>query len=220
MRVVSLWSGGKDSCFACYQAKSRGHKIVSVFNFVNPQRASLSHGLSAEIIQRQLAAVDILFLQKSMPKEGYRQAFMKLINEWKIQKGIGAIVFGDIYLQEHKDWIDKVCDELKVKAILPLWGKDTRRLIAEIIGAGFKAIVVSTRADLLGPEWLGRQIDEEFIKEIKALGNIDLCGERGEYHTFVYDGPLFKKPVEFITGKKLLKDNRWFLKLLPKEEAR
>lgn len=150
MKAVSLWSGGKDSCFACYQAKLQGHKIASVFNFVNPQRASLSHGLSAEIIQRQLAAVDILFLQKSMPKEGYRQAFMKLINEWKIQKGIEAIVFGDIYLQEHKDWIDKVCDEVKVKAILPLWGKDTQELMAEIIGAGFKAISVSTKLTGVG----------------------------------------------------------------------
>lgn len=219
MKAISLWSGGKDSCFACYKAKLRGHKIASVFNFVNPNsNGSLSHGLSAEIIQRQLAAVDILFLQKSMPKERYRQAFMKLINEWKIQKGVEAIVFGDIYLQEHKDWIDKVCNELKVKAILPLWGKDTQELIAEIIGAGFKAIVVSTRADLLGPEWLGRQIDAKFIKEIKLLGNIDPCGEKGEYHTFVYDGPLFKKPVGFITGKKLLKDNHWFLELLPKEK--
>ena len=215
MKSVCLWSGGKDSCFACYKAKSMGHNIASVFNFVNPKsNGSLSHGLSGEIIQRQLAAVDIPFLQKSMPKEGYRQAFMGLVNEWKAQKGIEAIVFGDIYLQEHKDWIDKVCDELKVKAILPLWGKDTGKLIAEIISSGFKAIVVSTRADLLGPEWLGRQIDEKFIKEIKALGNIDLCGEKGEYHTFVYDGPLFKKSVEFITGKKSLRDNRWFLELL------
>ena len=213
MKAVSLWSGGKDSCFACYQAKSQGHKIASVFNFVNPQRASLSHGLSAEIIQRQLAAVDILFLQKSMPKEGYRQAFIKLINEWKIQKGIEAIVFGDIYLQEHKDWIDKICDELKVEAILPLWGKDTQELMAEIISAGFKAMIVSTKADLLGPEWLGREIDDQFITDLKAVGKIDLCGERGEFHTFVYDGPIFREKVIFNKGEKRLRDNRWFLEI-------
>ncbi len=217
MKAVSLWSGGKDSCFACYQAKLQGHKIVSVFNFVNPDgNSSLSHGLSAGIIQRQLATVDIPFLQKSMPREGYRHAFIELINEWERHKGIEAIVFGDIYLQEHKDWIDKVCEELKIEAILPLWGKDTQELITEIIGAGFKAVVVSTRADLLGPEWLGRQVDLEFIKEIRALGNIDLCGEKGEYHTFVYDGPIFKKPIEFITGKKILREKRWFLELFPK----
>jgi uncharacterized protein (TIGR00290 family) len=218
MRAISLWSGGKDSCFACYKASSQRNEIASVFNFVDPKsNGSLSHGLSAEVIKRQLAAVDLPSLQKPMPKEGYRRAFMELIDEWKVQNAIEAIVFGDIYLEEHRDWIDKVCDELKVKAILPLWGRDTRELIAEIIGAGFKAIVVSTRADRLGPEWLGRQIDGKFIKDINALGDIDLCGEKGEYHTFVYDGPLFKRRVEFIAGKKSLKGKRWFLEVLPKE---
>lgn len=215
MKVISLWSGGKDSCFACYKAKQQGHRIISLINFTNADgTGSVSHGLSASIIQRQVVLIDIPFLQKAMPQKGYRDAFKALIEELKTKKGIEGIVFGDIYLQEHRDWINKVCEELKVEPILPIWTQDTKSLIKEIIGSGFKSIVVSVRKDILGEEWLGREIDDRFVKDLKALGNIDLCGERGEFHTFVYDGPIFKKPVQFIIGEKVLKDKRWFLDIL------
>lgn len=215
MRVISLWSGGKDSCFACYQAKLQGYEIVTLINFANPNgTSSISHGLSAQIIQKQARLIDIPFFQKAMPKEGYPEAFKALINDWKSKKGIAGIVFGDIYLQEHKDWIDKVCAELQVEPIMPLWGKDTTDLINEIIRSGFKAILVSLKTDVLSQDWLGREINHKFINDLKAIGGIDLCGEKGEFHTFVYAGPLFKKPVKFITGKRFLKDNRWFLELI------
>jgi uncharacterized protein (TIGR00290 family) len=214
MKAVSLWSGGKDSCFACYKAKSEGHRIASLINFTDSRGSgSVSHGLSADIIRKQARLIDIPFLQKAMPQKGYRDAFKTLIEELKTKEGIEGIVFGDIYLQEHRDWIDKVCEELKVKAILPIWTRDTEKLIKEIIDSGFKSIVVSVRKDILGEEWLGREIDGGFIKDLKAMGNIDLCGEKGEFHTFVYDGPIFKKPVEFVIGKKILNDKHWFLEI-------
>ena len=215
MRVVSLWSGGKDSCFACYKAKLQGHRIVSLINFADSYgTGSVSHGLSADIIRKQTRLIDIPFLQKAMPEKGYREAFKALIEEYKIKEGIEGIVFGDIYLQEHRDWIDKVCAELKVKAILPIWTRDTEGLIKEIIDSAFKSVVVSVRKDILGEEWLGREIDDRFVKDLKALGNIDLCGERGEFHTFVYDGPIFKSPVNFKAGNRALKDKHWFLDIL------
>jgi len=74
---------------------------------------------------------------------------------------------------------------------------------------------VATNAEFLGKEWLGQEINKKFVEELRVLGNIDLCGEKGEYHTFVYDGPIFKKPVEFIAGKGYLKDNHWFLEIIP-----
>jgi uncharacterized protein (TIGR00290 family) len=215
MKVVSLWSGGKDSCFACYKAKSQGHEVISLINFTDYSgHGSLSHGLSADIIQRQSCFIGIPFLQKSMPKKGYRDAFQALIQEYKTKEGVEGIVFGDIYLQEHKDWIDKVCAELKVKAILPIWTKDTKGLIKEIIDSGFKAIVVCVKKGLLGKEWLGRRVDYEFIKDLEKTGDIDPCGEKGEFHTFVYDGPLFKGKVKFNKGNKISRDDRWFLEIL------
>lgn len=212
MKVVSLWSGGKDSCFASYKAITLGYEVLALFNFTKTNgNNSLSHGLTSEIIRRQIEIIGIPIVQKEMPEANYRQEFMDIITTWKKEKNIRGIVFGDIYLQEHKDWIDEVCQELEVEAILPLWGKDTKELILEIIASGFEAIVVSTRAKLLGKEWLGRKIDREFIAQLNP--EIDPCGEKGEFHTFVYNGPLFRKPVDFMVGKKILKGNHWFLEV-------
>jgi len=214
MKVVSLWSGGKDSCFAYYKAKQQGYQIISVINFTDSDRVnSVSHGLSADIIQKQADLIDIPLLQKTMPKKGYKDAFKVLIEELKAKEGIEGIVFGDIYLQEHRDWIDKVCEELRVEPILPIWTHDTEKLIRDIIDSGFKSIVVSTRKDILGEEWLGREIDDKFIKDLSAIGNIDLCGEKGEFHTFTYDGPIFKQKIKFDIGEKRLENGRWFLEI-------
>lgn len=216
MRVVCLWSAGKDSCFACYKAGLAGHKILSLVNFTaDSGKNSLSHGLGSELIKRQAQATGIPLLQKAMPKgAGYREAFKDLLEQWKKEKAIEGIVFGDIYLEEHKVWIDKVCRELGLDAIMPLWGKDTTDLVTEFIKTGFKAIVVSTLAEFMGDEWLGRKIDNDFAAELKTLGNIDLCGEKGEFHSFVYHGPIFNQPVNFTIGKKVLKDKHWFLELI------
>ncbi|KPK41544.1 MAG: ATP pyrophosphatase, partial [Omnitrophica WOR_2 bacterium SM23_29] len=111
-------------------------------------------------------------------------------------------------------WVERVCGEIEIEPILPLWKGEREDLLKEFIRVGFKAIVVATNADFLGQEWLGRQINEEFIEDLKALRiEVDLCGEKGEYHTFVYDGPIFKKSIDFSIGKKILKDKHWFLNL-------
>lgn len=214
MRVVSLWSGGKDSCFACYKAIVEGHQVVSLFNFIEKNgKTSLSHGLSPEIIAKQARSIGIPLLTKAMPKETYRQDFKKLILEWKEKENIQGIVFGDIYLQEHKDWIDRVCEESNVEAIFPIWMIDTKELVEKIIDSGFKAIVVSARADIEeSKKWLGSIIDKDFIQGLAPV--IDPCAENGEFHTFVFDGPLFKQPVTFSLGKRILKEECWFLELI------
>ncbi|MBI5143768.1 MAG: diphthine--ammonia ligase [Candidatus Omnitrophica bacterium] len=215
MKAVSLWSGGKDSCFAEYKARSLGYEILALFNFTKvDENNSLSHGLSSEIIRKQAEVIGIPIVQKAMPQENYRQEFKNIIGAWKKERGIEGIVFGDIYLEEHKNWIDKICQELEVEAIMPIWGRDTKELIMEIIDSGFEAIVVSTRADILGKEWLGRKIDKEFIEQLSP--EIDPCGEKGEFHTFVYNGPTFKNRVEFEVRKKVLKDKNYYLELIPK----
>jgi uncharacterized protein (TIGR00290 family) len=213
MKVVSLWSGGKDSCFACYKAKISGDEIIALFNFTDNQgENSLSHNLPAKIIAKQAELIGIPLMQKAMPKETYREEFKSLIYEWKNKAGIQGIVFGDIYLKEHKDWIDQVCKELGVEAILPLWGRETRELILEITKSGFKSIVVAVKADLLGKEWLGRVIDNKFVDELKP--GMDPCGEKGEFHTLVVDGPIFKKPIKIVKAEAVIKESfgkHWFL---------
>lgn len=214
MKVIGLWSGGKDSCFACYLAIKAGHTLITLLNFAREDGShSISHGLSAEIISRQAEHTGIPFLQNAMPSAFYRDEFKRLIAGLKKKDGIEGIVFGDIYLQEHKDWIDKVCGELRVEAIFPVWGRDTGDLLSEIVDAGFKTVIVSTDAKVLGEEWLGREIDRSFIRELPS--EIDPCGEKGEFHSFTYAGPLFRQPVRFKPGRKVMENRHWFMEVIP-----
>jgi len=156
----------------------------------------------------------IPIIQRRTTWENYEEIFKKAMLELK-KEGISTGIFGDIDLREHRDWVERVCKDVGIKPILPLWKEKREELLKEFIQAGFKAIIVATQAKPLGKEWLGRTIDEKLIKELKAIGSVDLCGEKGEYHTFVYDGPIFKEPIKFTPGKKVLKDNHWFLEIRP-----
>jgi diphthine-ammonia ligase len=215
MKVAGLWSAGKDSCFACYKAIALGYDLSLLFNFTDLKgKNSLSHGLPAPLIFKQSQLIGIPIEQKAMPNtsEAYRKEFKALICEWKSKAGIEGIVFGDIYLKEHKDWIDVVCREVEVEPIIPLWGRDTQELILEIIDTGFKSVVVAVKADLLGKEWLGRIIDRKFVEELNS--EIDPCGEKGEFHTLVVDGPLFSEPIKILKTQSVFRESfgkYWFL---------
>jgi diphthine-ammonia ligase len=212
MKVVCLWSGGKDSCFAYYKAKQLGYDVVTLLNFIHSDNEKvLSHGFCSDLILLQAENIGVPVVQEIMPKDKYRENFKRLIYQMKEEHEIQGIVFGDIFLQEHKDWIDKICAELEVKAIMPLWGVDTGVLIKEFIEEGFKSIIIAVKKELLEEKFLGCRLDEKFIKNLDP--EIDPCAERGEFHTFVYDGPVFKKAVEFSTGKKVLQDKHMFLEV-------
>lgn len=215
MKVVCLWSGGKDSCFACYRALSLGYQVCYLFNFTElGSKNSLSHGLSSQLILEQAKITSIPVLQKAMPKETYEKEFKALITYYQRQGNIEGVVFGDIYLQEHKNWIDRACKELNIKPIFPLWGNDTRQLAFDFIDCGFKAVVVCVNQNILGDEWLGRQVDRDFIKDLQTYNpNIDPCGENGEFHTLVTSGPIFKGKINIITTEREERKGYWFLKI-------
>ncbi|MDI6890045.1 MAG: diphthine--ammonia ligase [Thermodesulfovibrionales bacterium] len=219
MRVFISWSGGKETSLACYRAiKIWNLEIKYLLNMVSEDGMhSRSHGISSDLLIAQAEAIGIPIVQRKTAWQNYEEEFKRAASDFK-NEGVQAGVFGDIDLQEHRDWVEKVCKEIDIKPILPLWEEERERLLEEFIRVGFKAVVVATNSDFLGEEWLGREIDKKFVEDLKALSNIDLCGERGEYHTFVYDGPIFKRPVEFTVGKSVLKDKQWFLELKEKGE--
>jgi uncharacterized protein (TIGR00290 family) len=143
----------------------------------------------------------------------YERTFKKAATAQKRQ-GAEAVVFGDIYLDEHRDWVERVCGEIGLMPVLPLWGKEPEALLKEFIDAGFQAVVVSAKADIFSEEWLGRTIDHGFLGDFKQLvkgRDIDVCGEKGEYHTVVVDGPLFKQRLEITRGDRVQRDGYWFL---------
>jgi len=133
------------------------------------------------------------------------------------QKGISGGVFGDIDLEEHRQWNEKVCREADITPYLPLWGQSQETILRDFIELGFEAIIVAAKADLFDEEWLGRRVDLEFLKQLcklKEAKDITLCGEAGEYHTFVTDGPLFNQRIEILETNKVMREEHWFLEIL------
>ena len=216
-KYAASWSGGKDSCFAYWKATSQGLKVSHLLNFINQDSTkAMSHGLDGKLIALQAQAMGLPILQQKVTWETYEAGFKNALAKLKL-KGITGLVTGDIYLQEHKDWIDRVCGESAVRAVLPLWEMDTTQLLTDFIEAGFKAIIVSVKAQLLGKEWLGRQVDSKLASELSQLPgqlNIDVCGEGGEFHTFVYDGPAFKKPIKIGKAVPIARNDHWTLDIL------
>ena len=123
--------------------------------------------------------------------------------------GVEGLVTGDIFevAQHEAGWLDRVCNEVDVKPIRPLWRRNTRQILDEFIDLGFKATVVRVNLGLLGKEFLGRSLDTEFVSELARLENVDPCGERGEYHTLVTDGPLFNNRIEILETRNSTIEN-------------
>ena len=215
-RAISSWSGGKDSSFACYLAQRQGYDVTHLVNFISREFRRVSfHGTRAHLVSRQARAVGLSLAQYAVPPDMalYERAFKKAATALKRQ-GAEAMVFGDIYLDEHRDWVERVCDDIGLVPVLPLWGKDPEELLKEFIDAGFEAVVVSAKAEFFTEEWLGRRIDRGFLVDLKRLvkgKDVDVCGEKGEYHTVVVDGPLFRERLEITRGDRVQRDGYWFL---------
>jgi uncharacterized protein (TIGR00290 family) len=214
MKVFVSWSGGKDCMLACYRIMRQPEiEVAFLLNMLTETgECSLSHCLPADLLQDQAKALGIPILQRSASRKEYEGEFKKAIVYLK-QLGIKAGVFGDIDLQPHRDWIERVCREMEITPLFPLWDEKRESMLEEFIAAGFKSRIVVTDATVLGEEWLGCEIDKDFIKKMKALPHIDACGEKGEFHTFVYDGPGFKSPVAFHGQEHRLIEKHWVLNL-------
>ena len=216
-QVFTSWSGGKDSCFACYRASEDGLKVRYLLNMITEDgKRSRSHGLSAEVLQVQSQAIGIPLVQRQTTWGSYENVFVDLLRELKV-KGIDGGVFGDIDFNAHREWIEKVCKQADIIPHLPLWGQSQDKIVLDFIDLGFESIVIAARADIFDEAILGRKVDQDFIKYLEELGktkNITPCGEAGEYHTFVIDGPLFQKRIEILEAKKVLIERSWYLDIL------
>ena len=215
-QVFVSWSGGKDSCLACYRAIADGMKVRYLANTVSEDgKRSCSHGMSAGVIKVQSQAMGIPLVQRRTKQNNYEAEFKDMLRAFK-QEGIEGGIFGDIDFEEHRQWIERVCQDVAVTPHLPLWGEDQNKVLKDFIDAGFESVIIATRADMIGEEWLGRRLDTDFISyldELKKTKDVTPCGEAGEYHTLVVDGPLFKKRIEILESKKVLRNERWFLEI-------
>ncbi len=204
MKIVAAWSGGKDSCFACYKAIQEGYDVSQLLIMMSDPSKSNFHLIRSDMLDAQSQAIGIPIVKWTTKPDTYEQDFKKALGQIKA-KGAEGIVTGDVYdvALHEAGWLDRVCKEVGLTPVKPLWHRDTQQILSEFISEGFKATVVRVKTDVLGMEWLGREVNNEFLDDLLKLGTVDPCGERGEFHTFVTDGPLFKKRIEILESERV-----------------
>jgi uncharacterized protein (TIGR00290 family) len=209
---LASWSGGKDSCFAVYQAMQKGMKVAGLLNCVSRENGRVSfHGVDARLIKAQASLLGIKLLQKETTPERYAEEFKEGVRTLAGTSDITGMVFGDIYLDEHLAWVEGVCRDIGMKAIEPLWGVNTSELIRQFVNTGFKSVIIAGKADRIDREWIGRMVDNVFIEYLMKRPDVDPCGERGEYHTLVVGGPMFNGGIDITDSEVIERDGYRFL---------
>lgn len=208
----SSWSGGKDSCLALYKAIGQGGSPRCLFTmFAEDTSRSRSHGLSPAIIEAQAEAMSIPLKIAGAAWDGYEEVFLEHLAVFKDQ-GMTDGIFGDIDLEPHRQWVERVCATSGITAHLPLWQTERRELLQDFIGAGFQAMIVVVDRNRLDESFLGRRLDMGTVADLEAAG-VDACGEEGEYHSVVFDGPLFSSPLQLRQGGIVRQENYSFLEV-------
>jgi uncharacterized protein (TIGR00290 family) len=206
-KAIFCWSGGKDSAFALYQVlKEKEYSVELLFTTINENFKRVSmHGVREELIERQVKSIGLPWL-KMYVREGsnaeYERNMEAFLKEQKV-KGIEYVIFGDIFLEDLRKYREHNLAKVGMKAVFPLWKKDTKQLANDFIKTGFKTILCCTNDAYLGEKEVGELYTNDFVSHLPA--NVDPCGEHGEFHSFCFDGPIFKEPVKFEKGEKIYK---------------
>lgn len=189
------WSGGKDSCLALHHARAAGYDVRFLLSMLEEGgERNRSHAVPVALLERQSQALGCELVTVSASWQSYEQEFIAAAASLR-ERGAGTAVFGDIDLLPHREWEERVCARAGVMPYLPIWEVDRRAAVEEFLGAGFKARVICVNEKWLDGSFCGREFDRQFLADLPA--EVDWCGENGEFHTFVYDGPLFREPVPF-----------------------
>ena len=194
-KAVCSWSGGKDSCLAVQRAlqnQIEDTHLVSMFDETGTR--SRSHAISGEVMRAQAEALSLKLIAPAASWRSYETVFVEELQKLKAE-GIGTAVFGDIDLAAHREWEEAVCSRAHLEAVLPLWNENRLDLVEEFLDSGFRAVVVCVNEKFLPTEFCGREFDRKFLADLPET--VDACGENGEFHTFVFDGALFKNPVDY-----------------------
>lgn len=207
-KAVFNWSSGKDSAFALYKIlQEEKYDVPALLTSINEEFQRISmHGVHVSLLEKQAENLGIPLIKMELPKEPsmeeYRQIMTKTMTGIQA-KGIHYSVFGDIFLEDLRKYREDQLNAIGMKAVFPLWKHNTSELIHEFLDLGFKTIVTCVNGSYLDKSFAGRIIDQKFIDDLPE--NVDPCGENGEFHTFTFDGPIFKKPVQFEIGETVKK---------------
>ncbi|HLT08485.1 MAG TPA: hypothetical protein VK014_13220 [Cyclobacteriaceae bacterium] len=198
IKISLSWSGGKDSAYALWKLiHDPQYEVVSLHTTLSEDNHRVGmHGIHVTLIEAQAASLGIRIDKVYFPASGQNKAYEEAISEYlnELQaEGVTHIAYGDILLEDLKEYREVKLAEKGFTAVFPLWASNTMDLAREFLSAGFKTKICAADADLIQKEWVGTDYSHAFLKQLTA--NVDPCGENGEFHSFCYDGPAFSKPI-------------------------
>lgn len=212
-KFVMSFSGGKDSTLALYRMIKRGYEPVALLITVKKDsNKSWTHGLNRNLLKSVSKSLNIQLLEVECDVLHYEKEFEKNLKKAK-KLGANICVFGDIDIEEHKKWDMQRCKSVGLDAMFPLWKENRESLVYEFLDSGFTTIIKTVNLNYLDESFLGKELTKEIVKEIKKTG-ADACGENGEYHTFVIDGPLFKEKINFENNGIVIEKNYGHLDII------
>jgi len=207
-KAIFNWSSGKDSALALYTIlKENQFEVTSLLTSINKEFQRISmHGVHVSLLEQQAESLGLPLIKMELPQEPsmeeYHQIMTRTMNEIQ-SRGITHSIFGDIFLEDLRRYREDQLRAIGMEAVFPLWKQNTTDLIHQFLDSGFKTIITCVNETYLDKSFAGRIIDQDFIKDLPE--NVDPCGENGEFHTFTFDGPIFKNPVQFEIGETVKK---------------
>jgi uncharacterized protein (TIGR00290 family) len=218
-KVLLAWSGGKDSVMALYELlRTHSYEISALLTTITEDYDRISmHGVRRILLEQQAESLGLplekVYISRNASNEEYEAKMRDKLMEYQ-NRSVLSVVFGDIFLEDLRKYREKNLSKIGMKGIFPIWKRDTAELAHTFIDSGFKGVITCVDSKVLDKRFVGRLYDKQFLHELPS--NVDSCGENGEFHSFVYDGPIFRERVSFIIGDIVLWDNRfYFYDLIP-----
>ncbi len=210
-KIILSWSGGKDSALALYELMRQGNTDITLLTTITDKYERISmHGVRKVLLEKQAESLgcclENVYITPESTNGEYEKKMEETMNRYK-KLGVTKVAFGDIFLEDIRKYREENLKKAGMEAIFPLWGRDTKEIANIFINLGFKSIITCVDTKVLNGDFSGRLYDKNFLADLPE--NIDPCGENGEFHSFAFDGPIFKERINFSIGEKVLRDERF-----------
>jgi uncharacterized protein (TIGR00290 family) len=215
MAYALMTSGGKDAVLALDRAQRAGHEVTLLVSLYDGTTSRIRfHGLRKQLLNMQADALGIESLAVPVPPGGYEPVFNDALRNLRA-RGLTGVIFGNISLPDVRAWYEERVVAAGLEHLEPLWGDPAVEIAWEVVERGFRALVVSVNLAERATSFLGREFDADLVTQMSVIDHLDPAGERGEYHTFVFDGPDFAHTVGFTRGQEIEHDGHRYVDLLP-----